>query len=47
MLPSGQLMVKVRPYGTNSLGVKVHSLDDGVDYILTSQGDWMEALEQQ
>jgi hypothetical protein len=47
MLPLGERTVKVQPYGTNSLGVKVHSLDDGMDYILTPQGGWMEGLEQQ
>lgn len=45
MLPSGERFVKVEPYGTNSLGIKVHSLDDGMDYILTPKGAWMEALE--
>ena len=44
MLPSGERVVKVMPYGTNSLGIKVHSIDDGMDYILTPQGGWMEAL---
>ena len=44
MLPSGERFVKVQPYGTNSLGIKVHSIDDGMDYILIPQGGWMEAL---
>ena len=47
MLPSGQLTVKVMPFGVNSLGVKIHSIDDGMDYILTPQGSWMDALESQ
>jgi hypothetical protein len=44
MFSSGARMVKVQPYGANSLGIKVHSIDDGMDYILTPQGSWMEAL---
>jgi hypothetical protein len=44
MFSSGGLMVKVQPYGANSLGIKVHSIDDGMDYILTAQGSWIEAL---
>jgi len=47
MLPSGERFVKVEPYGTNSLGVKVHSIDDGTDYILTPKGGWMEGLGEQ
>ena len=45
MQPSGERLVKVMPYGTNSLGIKVHSIDDGMDYILTPQGSWMETIE--
>lgn len=41
VLASGERLVKVEPYGTSSLGIKVHSLEDGVDYILTPQGDWL------
>jgi hypothetical protein len=44
MLPSGERFFKVQPYGTTSLGVQVHSIDDGMDYILTPRGGWMEAL---
>ncbi len=44
MFSSGERMVKIQPYGANSLGIKVHSIDDGMDYILTPQGSWMEAL---
>jgi hypothetical protein len=47
MLPSGERFIKVEPYGTNSLGVKVHSIDDGMDYILTPKGGWMEGLGEQ
>jgi hypothetical protein len=47
MLPSGERIIKVEPYGTNSLGVKVHSIDDGMDYILTPQGGWMQSLGEQ
>jgi len=47
MLPSGERFVKVEPYGTNSLGVKVHSIDDGMDYILTPKGGWVEGLGEQ
>jgi hypothetical protein len=47
MLPSGERLVKVQPFGANSLGIKVHSIDDGMDYILTTQGSWMEALQPQ
>ncbi len=44
LFSSGERMVKVQPYGTNSLGVKVHSLEDGLDYILTPSGQWTAAL---
>jgi hypothetical protein len=47
MFPSGERLIKVRPFGTNSIGVKVHSMDDGMDYILTPQGAWAAALDQQ
>jgi len=46
VLPSGGHFVKVEPYGTNSLGVKVHSIDDGMDYVLTPQGGWTESLDR-
>jgi hypothetical protein len=44
MFPNGERFVKVQPYGTISLGVQVHSIDDGMDYILTPQGGWLDAL---
>ena len=47
VLESGDQMLKVQPYGTNPLGVMVHCLDDGVDYILTPEGGWTLSLEQQ
>lgn len=47
MLPSGERMVKVEPYAVNSLGVKVHDIDDGMDYILGPEGHWLESLERQ
>jgi hypothetical protein len=46
MLPSGERLVKVQPYGVNSLGVKVHDIDDGMDYILSPEGHWLEGLER-
>jgi hypothetical protein len=46
MLPSGERMVKVQPYAVNSLGVKVHDIDDGMDYILSPEGHWLESLER-
>jgi hypothetical protein len=45
VLPSGEHYVKVEPYGTTSLGVKVHNMEDGREYILTPQGGWTESLE--
>jgi len=41
VLASGERLVKVEPYGTSSLGIKAHSLEDGIDYTLTPQGDWL------
>jgi hypothetical protein len=41
-LPSGEFSVKVQPYGASALGVLVHDIDDGNDYILTPQGGWTE-----
>jgi hypothetical protein len=38
---SGERLVRVEPYGTGSLGIKVHSLEDEVDYTLTPQGEWL------
>jgi hypothetical protein len=40
--PSGEFAVRVQPYGANALGVLVHGIDDGKDYILTKQGGWTE-----
>ena len=47
MFSTGQRMVKVIPFGVNSLGVKVHNIEDGMDYVLTPTGQWTGALEQQ
>ncbi|HMJ22906.1 MAG TPA: hypothetical protein VK513_13400, partial [Terriglobales bacterium] len=47
VLSSGGHFARVEPYGTNSLGVKVHSIDDGMDYILTPKGGWVEGLGEQ
>lgn len=47
MFTSGERVVKVFPYGVNSIGVKVHDIEDGMDYILTPTGQWTAALEQQ
>jgi hypothetical protein len=44
MFPNGERFVKVQPYGTISLGIQLHSIDDGMDYILTPQGGWLDAL---
>jgi len=41
VLASGERLVKVEPYGTSSLGVNVHSLEDEIDYTLTPQGEWL------
>jgi uncharacterized phage infection (PIP) family protein YhgE len=43
VLPSGERAVKVKPYGTSSFGVKVHNIEDGRDYTLTPQGEWVNA----
>ena len=45
LLPSGERFAKVQPYGTSSFGVKVHSLEDGTDYTLTPEGDWVNAQD--
>ena len=45
VLPSGGHFARVEPYGNTSLGVKVHNMEDGKDYILTPQGGWTESLE--
>jgi len=45
VLPSGGHFARVEPYGTTSLGVKVHNMEDGKDYIVTPQGGWTESLE--
>jgi len=45
VLPSGGHFARVEPYGATSLGVKVHNMEDGKDYILTPQGGWTESLE--
>jgi len=44
MFLSGERYVKVLPYGTNGIGVKVHNMEDGADYIVTPQGGWTDAL---
>lgn len=32
---------RVQPFGSNNLGVSVHDMDDGRDYILTRSGGWI------
>jgi hypothetical protein len=39
--PNSDIVVRVVPFATSRLGVMVHSLDDGRNYILTSTGGWM------
>jgi hypothetical protein len=43
--PSGDQFVKVAPYGTSPQGILVHSLDDGLDYTLTPEGNWIGTTE--
>jgi hypothetical protein len=38
-------MESVQPYGTNGLGVKVHDIEDGKDYLVTDSGDWLEPID--
>ena len=47
MFISGERVVKVLPFGVNSIGVKVHNIEDGMDYILLPTGQWTAALEPQ
>ena len=43
MVPQvGEFAVRVHPYGASALGVLVHGMDDGKDYIVTEQGGWTE-----
>lgn len=39
---SGEYSIRVQPYGASSLGVLVHDVDGGKDYVLTAQGGWTE-----
>jgi hypothetical protein len=43
--PSGGLSVRVQPYRASVVGVLVHSIDEGKDYVLTEQGGWTEIPE--
>jgi len=38
-------MESVEPYDTNGLGVKVHDIEDGKDYLVTDSGDWLEPID--
>jgi hypothetical protein len=38
--PSGGISIRVQPYRTSVVGVLVHSIDEGKDYVLTEQGGW-------
>jgi hypothetical protein len=38
-------MESVEPYDTNGLGVKVHNIEDGKDYLVTDSGDWSEPID--
>lgn len=43
ILPTGDQFLRVKPYSTSALGTMVHSVDDGVDYLLTPDGGWIDA----
>jgi len=42
----GVRMEMVQPYGTDGLGVEVHDMEDGKDYLVTNSGDWLELIDK-
>jgi hypothetical protein len=44
MVQGDQQTVRVMPFGTNALGVEVHSIEDYKDYIIPNSGGWLELL---
>jgi hypothetical protein len=42
----GENSVRILPFEANLLGVIVHDIDDGKDYLLTKQGGWTEIPAQ-
>ena len=39
-------MESVQPYSTNGLGVEVHDMENGKDYLVTDSGDWLVPIDK-